>query len=107
MKKTFEALGCSLIAIGGMPDHVHCLFKLNKQKPVAEVIKKVKGTSSRYINDNEITPDYFGWQVGYGAFSVSKENIISVKKYIEKQKWHHANITFEHELAVINKQPGI
>ncbi|MER3497250.1 MAG: hypothetical protein C4308_00740 [Chitinophagaceae bacterium] len=33
-----------------MPDHVHCLFLLNQQKAVSEVIKYIKGTSSQTIN---------------------------------------------------------
>lgn len=35
-------LGCPVRIINGMPDHVHCLFLLNPQKSIAEVIKQIK-----------------------------------------------------------------
>jgi putative transposase len=41
---------CPVRIINGMPDHIHCLFLLNHQKSIAEVIKQIKGSSSHFIN---------------------------------------------------------
>jgi len=35
--------------INGITNHIHCLFLLNPQKSVTDVIKKIKGSSSHYI----------------------------------------------------------
>ena len=66
--------GCPVRIINGMPDHIHCLFLLNPQKSIADVIKQIKGSSSHYINKNNIIPDKFSWQTGYAAYSVSESH---------------------------------
>ncbi|MGH7241934.1 MAG: transposase [Phycisphaerales bacterium] len=43
----------------------------------------------------------FGWQDGYGAFSVSESSIASVEKYIANQKKHHARMPFEDEFRAL------
>ncbi|WP_338794217.1 transposase [Bernardetia sp. MNP-M8] len=90
-------LDCPLLAINGMPNHVHILFLLNKNKNIAEVIKQVKGGTSYQINQQNLTEDKFSWQVGYGAFSVSESGIEKVKEYIKNQELHHQNINFKEE----------
>ena len=57
MKDEFRELACPVKIINGMPDHVHCLFLLNPQKSVAEVIKHIKGNSSHNINQNDLMPE--------------------------------------------------
>jgi putative transposase len=49
--------------INGMPDHMHCLFLLSPQKSIAQVIKQIKGSSAFYINQNNLTPEKFSWQI--------------------------------------------
>jgi putative transposase len=39
----------------------------------------------------------FGWQDGYGAFSVSQSNLELVAEYIRKQRTHHQHQTFQEE----------
>jgi len=80
-----------------MPDHIHCLFMLNPKKSITEVIKKIKGSSSRYINQNNLMNDNFAWQVGYAAFSVSESVVERVYKYIQNQKAHHSPKTSQEE----------
>ncbi|WP_027003421.1 IS200/IS605 family transposase [Hugenholtzia roseola] len=92
-----KGLGCSLMAINSMPDHVHILFLLNRNKNIAEVMKQVKGGSSYRINQQDLTPEKFAWQVGYGAFSVSESVIDKVKDYIKNQEMHHQKLTFQEE----------
>jgi len=57
-------LDCQPHLINGMPDHVHCLFLLSPQKSIAEVIKQIKGSSSHFINQNNLIADKFAWQTG-------------------------------------------
>ncbi len=89
--------GCYLEAIGGIEDHVHLLFLLNRNKSVGEVFKQLKGASSREFNQLELFPEQFHWQKGYGAFSVSESGIYKVVQYISNQEIHHQKLNYDHE----------
>ena len=39
----------------------------------------------------------FGWQEGYGIFSVSESALENVYRYIENQEEHHRKISFAEE----------
>jgi REP element-mobilizing transposase RayT len=81
---------CVPLAIGGVADHVHLLVRLHTTVAVATLAKEVKGSSSHLIT-HEITPDqFFKWQGAYGAFTLRKDDVPTVKAYIERQKDHHA-----------------
>ena len=100
-------LGCPVRIINGMPDHIHCLFLLNPQKSVADVIKQIKGSSSHYINENNIIPDKFSWQTGYAAYSVSESVVEKVFQYIKIQKEHHQKKTYQQEYEEFLKLYGL
>ena len=100
-------LGCPVRIINGMPDHIHCLFLLNPQKSVADVIKQIKGSSSHYINENNIIPDKFSWQTGYAAYSVSESVVEKVLQYIKTQKEHHQKKTYQQEYQEFLKLYGL
>lgn len=66
------------------------------QNFVSDLTRKVKANSSKFIN--QIYPEVkFGWQSGYGAFSVSSSRIEMVQTYIANQKEHHKVHSFEDE----------
>src|SRR5436305_7224514 len=44
-----------LLEIGGMPDHLHLLTKLKTDVAVSVVVQKIKGGSSRWLNER---PDH-------------------------------------------------
>lgn len=98
IKNEFKELGCSILIINGWTDHVHCLFLLNPKKSMAEVIKQIKGSSSCFINKENLSSEKFSWQVGYAAFSVSESVKNKVFEYIKNQKAHHQKKAFEQEL---------
>ena len=89
--------GCSVRIVNGMPDHIHCLFLLSRQNSIADVIKQIKGSSSHYVNQNNLIQEKFAWQTGYAAFSVSESGMDSVFRYIKNQKQHHQKKTFKRE----------
>ena len=100
-------LGCPVKIINGMPDHIHCLFLLNPQKSVADVIKQIKGSSSHYINEHNIISDKFSWQTGYAAYSVSESVVEKVFQYIKTQKEHHQKKTYQQEYEEFLKLYGL
>ena len=95
ISEQFIELGCQVRIINGMPDHIHCLFLLNSQKSIAEVMKQIKGSSSHYINKNDMIADKFSWQTGYAAYSISESGVEKVFQYIKNQKSHHQRNTFQ------------
>lgn len=97
IKEEMGALGCPVLILNGMPDHIHLLFFLNPNKSIAEVIKQVKGTTSHSINQQDLVPYKFAWQTGYAVFSVSKSMQQKTYYYIRNQKSHHLKKSFEQE----------
>src|SRR5581483_1558350 len=84
---TLNGIGCPVIAVGGVADHVHLLFVLGRTVPVSKAVEEVKKESSKWAK--EVIHPAFYWQQGYGAFSVSPSNVEQVKSYIETQEVHH------------------
>ncbi len=90
-------LKCDALAIGGIEDHIHLLVRFPATISVSDFVKEVKGTSSHLIN-HQINPgEFFKWQGAYGAFTVSKNLVEVVQKYINLQKQHHADQNLYHE----------
>ena len=86
--------GHKVLAINGMPDHVHILFGMRPTQSLSELMQDVKGDSSKWINQNRLVKGKFSWQEGYGAFSYSKSHVDRVIKYILNQEKHHIRKTF-------------
>jgi REP element-mobilizing transposase RayT len=93
-----------LIAIGGTHNHIHLLLALPPAMPLARALQDLKGNSSRWLG--EISRG-FGWQQGYGAFSVSESRRHAVIDYIAAQKQHHRKWSFEQEFLTLLRNSGI
>ena len=81
--------GHKVLAIHGMPDHVHLFFGMRPTQSLSDLMQAVKGDSSRWINDKQFVRGRFSWQEGYGAFSYSKSHVPNVIEYIHNQEQHH------------------
>ncbi|HKI03800.1 MAG TPA: IS200/IS605 family transposase [Thermoanaerobaculia bacterium] len=88
-----------LLALGGMPDHVHVLLRLKPDMPVSDLVRHVKGGSSKWVHDQEGLSPEFAWQLGYAVFSVSESKESAVRAYIRTQENHHRRATFKEELV--------
>ena len=86
------------LKIGGMPDHVHMLVGLRPTWSVSKALQTIKGPSTMWIHEQFPTLRNFAWQDGYAAFTVSRSNLASVSNYIETQREHHEERTFQEEL---------
>ena len=94
---TLRGNKCSLLAAGGVPDHVHLLVSMSRELSVADLVRLMKSNSSRWIHDTFSKLHGFAWQAGYGAFSVSQSDVERVQKYILNQEAHHKRKTFQDE----------
>jgi putative transposase len=86
-----------LLAINGMPDHIHILIGYRPSQSLPELLQDIKGDSSKWINSKDFVKGRFEWQSGYGAFSYSKSQLKDVINYIENQEKHHRKKTFHEE----------
>jgi putative transposase len=93
-----------LIAINGMPDHIHVFVGLHTTQSVADLMRVVKGDSSEWINSRNFVRGKFEWQEGYGGFTYSRKQIDEVYKYIINQKEHHRAISFIDEYIKLLKE---
>ena len=96
-----KSLDQTLIQINGMPDHIHLLVRLKPTMASATFIQKVKGNSSKWINEQKFLPKKFRWQIGSAVFSVDYRKVDIVKNYIKHQKEHHNNVPFKKEFVKI------
>lgn len=85
------------IRIGGIENHVHGLIELSKNITIPTIIKELKASSTKWMNQENRTQGRFAWQDGYAAFSVSPSKIAEVIAYIENQREHHRHVGFEEE----------
>jgi putative transposase len=92
-----ENQGHKLLAINGMPDHIHIFIGMRPNQSVSDLLQDIKRNSSLWINQKGLVNGKFEWQEGYGAFSYSKSHCKSVIEYIENQEIHHKKISFHEE----------
>jgi REP element-mobilizing transposase RayT len=82
-------------------DHVHALIDLPTGLCIEEVLHLFKGSSSHWVNENNLCPGKFAWGRGYGAFSVSHSGLAKVAQYIANQEKHHRKRSFAEELSLL------
>lgn len=86
-----------MLAINGIPDHIHFLIGMKPSCCLSDLIREVKKSSNDFVKDNKLSKYKFNWQEGYGAFSYSNSQLDNVIAYIGNQKVHHQKKTFKEE----------
>jgi putative transposase len=86
---------------------VHLLAALSRTCQPAEMVKEVKRGSSLWIKERDQTLGDFGWQNGYGIFSLGFSQIQEVRDYIVGQEAHHRKASFQEELRALLRRHDI
>ena len=89
--------------INGMHDHVHLLVSIEPKYSISQIVQYLKGISSNWANKSGLSEEYFEWQDGFSAFSVSPTQLYTVREYIKNQEEHHKETSFEDELKSIKE----
>jgi REP element-mobilizing transposase RayT len=76
-------------AVNGWSDHIHMIVAIPPKRSVAEVVQRLKGSSSHLLNQNFPFRPPFAWQHSYGALSVGERHRAYVEAYVRRQKEHH------------------
>jgi len=98
-----SSLQTSRNQVGGIEDHIHVLVMAKPIHSPSEIAKWLKADSSKWIRTEFENIRTFGWQDGYGVFSVSKSSVPAVVEYIKNQRVHHQTETFEEEYERLMK----
>ncbi len=96
--------GNDVLAVGGIEDHVHLLLCMPPKISVAAITRALKANSSKWMNESG---HLFGWQQGYGSFSVSASHLHEVAEYIRNQAEHHRKRDFREEFLALLRKHGI
>jgi len=103
--------GIFIDRVNGYFDHVHVLFSLGNDQTIAKVMQLLKGESSYWVNKSLQTPTKFQWQDEYYAASISEDQLIDLRNYIDNQEDHHHKRTFlqeyEEYIQEITARPSI
>lgn len=92
------------MGVGGVTDHVHLLLSLPATLPVAKAVQLIKGGASKWVHDTFPEQAGFGWQEGYGAFSIGMSQVEDTIAYIRSQRKHHGKISFQEEFLAFLKR---
>ena len=74
---------------------------------LSEIAQFLKGVSSKWIHEEFSHMSAFGWQDGYGGFTVSRSDVPGVVSYIQNQREHHRRKTFKEEYVELLVANGI
>ncbi len=100
-------LGSPALKVGGTENHVHLLCRLSRSSSIADLLKKIKQNSSKWVKGKDSSLSDFRWQDGYGAFSISPAHVPALCEYISNQEEHHKKEHFEDEFRRLLKKYGI
>ena len=98
IKENGEEKNIWIDSVNGHEEHAHCLISLNRQHSISKVAQLIKGESSHWINQHQLTNEIFAWQDDYWAVSVSPGHLQQTRAYILNQEARHQNTSFKEEI---------
>jgi len=93
--------GIYIDSINGYNEHIHALISLGNNQTISEVMPRIKGESSHWINKNKLTRLKFGWQDDFWAVPIGMSHLPNLRKYISNQEQHHLAKSIKQELDLL------
>jgi REP element-mobilizing transposase RayT len=90
-----------------MEDHIHILSDLHPSVALADYIREIKVSSSKWMKASGYFPDFKGWGIKYCALTYSYQEKDILINYIKNQQEHHKTETFKDEIKRLFKEQGI
>lgn len=98
---------CECYRVGGVEDHVHLAIRLSRTITMADLVQKVKTSSSRWVKEQDTALADFAWQKGYAAVSADYSRLPGLLAYIDGQEEHHRKVGFQEEYRSFLTEYGI
>lgn len=86
IEESFLNMGSPVGIINSSATHVNCLFNLNPNKSVQQVIDKIKVIASNFINSKLETQGQTIWEEDFSCISVDSTNYEEVFNFIRDQE---------------------
>ena len=102
---TARNLHVDYVHVGGHDDHVHLLGRFDPASAPSAVIGQIKQAATYWLHEQHVRE--FRWQRGFSAFSVSRDRVPIVVRYIQRQEEHHRKRTFREELEGLFRAHGV
>ena len=99
--------GWECYRVGGVEDHVHVALRQPRTAKLSDFVGHIKRTSTAWMRKQDTRYSKFHWQNGYGAFSLSASHLDALITYIDQQKEHHRNLSFQDEYRAFLKKYSI
>lgn len=90
-----------------MPDHVHFLVGMHQTVSPSDLMRVVKANTSKWVHETMSTLPHFGWQDGFGAFSLGRSQVEAITRYINTQAEHHKERSFQDEFRHMLEQHNL
>ena len=93
IRQTCDSLDVQIIKGRVSKDHVHLYISYTPKLSVREIVRRVKGRTSRKIQDEflQLGKRYWGkhfWGIGYGAFSAGHVTDEMIREYLDEHDKH-------------------
>lgn len=105
--KECENMGCKLLRVNAVENHVHLLINLNAQISLTDFMRTIKAKSSGIFSRDARFPDFDGWAGEYFASTIAFENKDNVIEYIKSQEDHHKAYSLKDEMIRLAHQHGL
>ena len=98
---------CELFQINGMEEHIHILSDLHPSIALADYIRDLKVSSSKWMKECGFFPYFKGWGIKYCALTYSYNDRDIIINYIKNQPEHHKKESFQDEIKRLFRENGI
>jgi len=98
IRENAKQKGIFIDHINGYYEHLHALISMGGIQSISEIMQKIKGESSFWINKNKLTRLKFEWQDDFYAVSIGMDQLENLREYIRNQVSHHKIASFENEI---------
>jgi REP element-mobilizing transposase RayT len=97
----------TLYRLNGTENHLHIITHIHPSISISNLVKDIKVSSSGWIKEQKLFPNFISWQEGYGAFTYHINQKETLVNYVKNQREHHKVKTFREEYKELLKEHGI